>query len=281
VQLAADALKLGAETIAKHTAAAPSLNGSSQVLTGINKALQGDAFGSATAMSLAAEKLAPSLSTSGIGAVTSVVMLGLCDDKVRAQAEDVKRKAKDLVGPHASGAQRAKAALDLGVSVQGLANVLRTLSQSLVNLLAFAVRAMGRSTVLAPTASSLSMVAREMAATPGGRLLAGLNRWMPIVNIAGVALSGKTAIEVVRTPNASPLSKALSVASIATSLVAVFAAVNFGAMAFVALLGTSIAIDLALGSSRRADAGKQAHPPAPARQAEATPLARRPLHLVG
>jgi hypothetical protein len=279
VQLAADALKLSAETIAKNSAAASSLEGSSQLLTGFNKALQGDAFGTATAVSIAAEKLAPTLSQSGVGALTNVVLLGLGDDKVRAQALDVERKAKQLVGPHASGDQRVKAALDLSVSLQGLANLLRTLSQSVVNVLSYGVRAMRRSPVLAPTASSLSMVAQEMAATPGGRLLAKLNRWLPLFNVAGVALSGKTAIDVFRTPHASGTSKALALASISTSLVAVFAAVNLGVVPFICLVATSIAIDLGLARARRQDAAEAA--PRGGGAPALPPVGRRPLRLVG
>ncbi|MEB3329047.1 MAG: hypothetical protein VKQ33_07430 [Candidatus Sericytochromatia bacterium] len=279
VQLAVDALKLSAATIAKNSAAESSLVGSSQLLTGVKKAIQGDAFGTATAMTMAAEKLAPALSTSGVGAFTNVVLLGLGDDKVRAQAQAVEEQAKLLVEPHASGVERVKAALDLSVGLQGLANLARTLAQSLVNVASYGVRAMRRTPVLAPTATSLSMVAREMAATPGGRLLGKLNHWLPLVNIAGVALSGKTTLDVFRTPHASAKSKVLALASLATSVVAVFAAVNLGVAPFIGVLATSIAIDLGLARSRRDDARQ---PKAQGTGAQAPVAAsRRPLRLVG
>jgi hypothetical protein len=279
VQLAADALKLSAETVAKRSAVAGSLDGSSQLLTGINKALRGDAYGTAVAVNLAAEKLAPALSHSSIGAVTNVVLLSLGDDRVRAQANDIEQKARLLVEPGASGADRVTAALDLSVSLQSLAYVLRTLSQSLVNVAAYAVRAMQRSPVLAPTASSLSMVAKEMAATPGGRLVSRLNRWLPLINVAGVALSGKTAIEVFRTASSSGTSKALALASLATSLVAAFAVVNLGVIPFIALIGTSVALDLGLARSRQHDAEAGGLTPSPTEPR--TAKARKPIRLVG
>ncbi|MEB3196287.1 MAG: hypothetical protein VKP62_03700 [Candidatus Sericytochromatia bacterium] len=257
VKLAADALQLGADTLATHASAAASLSGSSALLRGLTNVVKGDTYGAAAAMSLAADKLAPRIASKGLGALAAAWLLNSGDEKVKSQVVQVGKHVQTIIEPRASGAQRAKAAVDAGVGLVDLAVVARTLCVSVLAIARFALKLAGRSDWLAPTANSLLSAAGEMAKTPGGRWLGNMNRILPALNVAGVAISAKTMIDVFRQPHASSLSKVLSISSLATAGIALWAGFSLPALPFLIIIATSIGLDFWLAASRQRDAKPQ------------------------
>jgi hypothetical protein len=254
-QLTADSLKLTSQTLAKATPSASSLNGASQIISGLNKAAQGDAFGAASAASAAAEKIAPALAKSGVGAIASAVIIGAGDQKLGEQAKALKQSVKKAVNPDATGVQRTKAALDVAIHAQNLANLGRTVGAAAVNVGRYGVKLAGKAPALAPAAESVKGAATVFQATRVGRAIGFLNKWIPLLNVAGVALSAKTAVDVFRTHGASKTSKALSIASLATAGAALWAGFALPGAAFLGVIAASIGLDVMLAGARKRDAG--------------------------
>ena len=254
IQLTADTLKLTSETVAKATPAASSLNAGGQILSGLNKAAQGDAFGAASAASAAAEKIAPALAKSGVGAIASAVILGTGDAKLGEQARELGKSAKKVVSQQTSAPQRAKAALDVIINLQSLAVLGRSLAAAAVNVGRYGVRLVGKVGALAPVAESITGVAGTVARSPVGRAFGFLNKWIPLLNVAGVAFSAKTAVDVFRTAGASTTTRVLSVASLFTAGAALWAGFALPGLGFLGIVLGSIGLDLVLASARKRDA---------------------------
>ena len=160
VQLTADALKLSADTLAKNTSAAPHLAGASNVITGLNKAADGDAFGAASAAAAAANQLAPALGKSGVGAIASAVVLGTGDGEIKKQATVMRDSLAHVFGAHEGGAQRVKAVVDLTVALQNLLGLGRTLVLAGLNVGKYGLKLMTRSAKLAPAATKVESSAK-------------------------------------------------------------------------------------------------------------------------
>ena len=256
VKLTADSLKLTAETVAKATPAANGLNAGGNIIDGLNKAAQGDAFGAASAASAAAEKIAPTLAKSGVGAIASAVILGTGDTKLGDQAKALGKSAQRVIAPNATPVQRTKAAMDLTVNLQNTAGLARTLALAAANVGRYGVRLAGKVPAFAPAADGVKAAAVTFTKTPFGRAMGVLNKWIPLLNVAGVAISAKTAVDVFRTAGASKTTKALSIASLATAGVALWAGFALPGMAFLGIIGGSIAMDLMLAGARKRDAAE-------------------------
>lgn len=254
LQFAADALKLSAETVAKKTAAAPSLGAGSEIINGLNKAAQGDAFGAASAASAAAEKLAPALAKSGVGALASAVVLGTGENQLAKQAKAVQTSVKKVVDEDASKSQRVRAAFDLTVASQNLAGLVRTLGLAAVNVGRYGVKALGKAEALAPAAAKLTAEAGRVVASPVGRAFTFLNKWIPLLNVAGVAISAKTLVDVYRAPESSARTKGLTIASLVSAGAGLWAGFALGGLAFLGIVGASIGLDLLVARSRKQDA---------------------------
>lgn len=254
VALTADSLKLTAETVAKATPAANSLNAGGNIIDGLNKAAQGDAFGAASAASAAAEKIAPTLAKSGVGAIASAVILGTGDNKLGEQAKALGTNAKKVIAPDATATQRTKAALDLTVNLQNTAGLARTLAVAGKNVASYGVNLAAKVPAFAPAANGVKTSAGVFAATTTGKVFAKLNKWIPLLNVAGVAISAKTAIDVFRAKASSTTTKALSIASLATAGLALWAGFALPGFAFLGVVAGSIGLDLALAGARKRDA---------------------------
>ncbi len=256
VSLTADALKLTSETIAKATPAANSLNAGGNIIDGLNKAAQGDAFGAASAASAAAEKIAPALAKSGVGAIASAVILGTGDNKLGEQAKALGNSALKVIAPSSTKTQRAKAAFDFTINLQNLAGLARTLTNAAINVGRYGVNLAARAASLAPAAKGVKSAAGVFAATTLGRTLGFLNKWIPLLNVAGVAISAKTAVDVFRAEKSSATSKVLSIASLGTAGLALWAGFALPGVAFLGIVAGSIGLDLVLAGARKRDAAE-------------------------
>lgn len=256
VALTADTLKLTSETIAKATPAANSLNAGGNIIDGLNKAAQGDAFGAASAASAAAEKIAPALAKSGVGALASAVILGTGDNKLGEQAKALGTSAQKVISPSSTKTQRARAAFDFTVTLQNLAGLARTLGNAAVNLGRYGVNLAAKVPAFAPAAGGVKSAAAVFATTTLGRALGFLNKWIPLLNVAGVAISAKTVLDVFRADKSSKTSKVLSIASLATAGVALWAGFAMPGFAFLGVVAGSIGLDLVLSVARKRDAAE-------------------------
>lgn len=254
VALTADTLKLTSETVAKATPAANSLNAGGNIIDGLNKAAQGDAFGAASAAAAATEKIAPTLAKSGVGAIASAVILGTGDNKLGEQAKALGTSAKKVIAPDVTATQRTKAALDLTVNLQNTAGLARTLGNAAVTVGRYGVNLAAKVPSFAPAANGVKSAAGVFAATTTGKVLAKLNKWIPLLNVAGVAISAKTAIDVFRAKTSSKTTKALSIASLATAGLALWAGFALPGVAFLGIVAGSIGLDLGLAGARKRDA---------------------------
>jgi hypothetical protein len=252
VQLAADALQLGADTVAAKTVAAAPLSGSSQLITGMKKAMDGDAAGATLAIAVAGEKLSPRLS-GGFGAVAGLMTLGIGKNTLIERWRATVSKFKAVFVPSTQGANRLDLALDAGLQAREVALVGHSLVHAAIKVVKNSVRVLGKVRAFAPTAQSLVAVGRGMAETPMARAFSVANRWLPALNVAGVFLSAKTLLDVGRDSQASTRTKVLAIGSLLTSGFALW--VGFSA-ALLPLLGSvvlSIALDLGLSASRKRD----------------------------
>jgi hypothetical protein len=94
----------------------------------------------------------------------------------------------------------------------------------------------------------------RLAVSPLGKTFGVLNKWIPLLNVAGVAISGKTAVDVFKKEGSSTTSKALSIASVGTAVAGLVAGVSLGFWPFLAVIGGSIFTDVALSHARARDA---------------------------
>lgn len=252
VQLAADALQLGAETLASKTAAAAPLSGSSQLLSGLKKAADGDAAGATLAMAVAGEKLTTRFS-GGFGALAGVLALAVNKERLKEQLAETPEKLKAIVSPSAHSPSRVDSALDAGLHLRELALVGHSLVHAGIKVLKNGVRLLGRLSLFASTAKSLSSVGQGLASTPIGSAMSTVNRWLPALNVAGVFLSGKAVLDVFRDGRATGRTKALAVGSLVTSGLALWVGFSAAVIPLLAVVGVSIALDFALSASRKRD----------------------------
>lgn len=257
VKATADVLKLSGTALAKAsdatTAAAAKLGAGGQLLTTADALAKGDTYTAAAAAQSGLQKLSPALAASPVGAVTNVVLLGSANNKLGDQAKTLKATAQKALSPHASPTQRVKAAFDFTVASQQLATVGRAMGNAAWSLGNFAIQQAASIAKLAPLASRLETGAAKVATSPLGKTLKVLNKWIPLLNVAGVALSGKQAVDVFRNRKSSKTTKALSIASVATAAAGLVAGLTLGGWPFVGVIGASVAADLALAAARKRD----------------------------
>jgi hypothetical protein len=255
VQTSADVLRLSGEALSK-TSATPAiskLGASGNILTSLDKAAQGDTYSAAAAAQTAVAKMSSGLAESPVGAVADAVLLGTGNQKFAKTANQVKVSVVKALNPNASPIQRIKAAFDCTVSAQGLANVGRAMGNAIVGLARFGLQRASNVEKLAPMAGKLGRGAAKVAGSPLGRPIIWLNKWIPLLNVAGVALSAKEALDVFRNRQSSRTTKGLAVASILTAVAGLVAGMTLGGWAFLAIIGASVAADVALAAARKRD----------------------------
>jgi hypothetical protein len=258
VKATADVLKLSGTALAKASdattaAAAAKLGAGGQLITTADALAKGDTYTAAAAAQSGLQKLSPALAASPVGAVTNVVLLGSANTKLSDQAKTLKTTAKKALSPTASPTQRAKAAFDFTVASQQLATIGRAMGNAAWSLGNFAIQQASSIARLAPLASKMESGAAKVATSPLGKTLKVLNKWIPLLNVAGVALSGKQAVDVFRNAKSSRTTKVLSIVSVATAAAGLVAGLTMGGWPFVGVIGASVAADLALAAARKRD----------------------------
>jgi hypothetical protein len=258
VQASADVIKLSAESLAKSSAIASpianNLSASASVITSVNKAVQGDEFSAASAAATAIEKASPKLASSGIGAIANVAVVATSNGKAASQTAAVKESAQRVMDESATPKQRLKAGFDLTAAAQGLANFYRAIGNSAWKLTEFAITRAGRVAALAPTALRAQKGVNMLAASKLGQATGFLNKWLPFLNVAGVALSAKTALDVKNDAKASKTTKALAFASVAAAVGSLVAGFTLKGLPFFGVIVAGVATDVALANARSADA---------------------------
>jgi hypothetical protein len=182
-----------------------------------------------------------------------VVLLGTGNAKLGDQAKALKATAAKALSPTATPTQRARAAFDFTVAGQQIANIGRAMGNAVWGLGTFAVQQASSIARLTPLAARLEQGATKVATSPLGRCLKVLNKWIPLLNVAGVALSGKQAVDVFRNPKSSKTTKALSITSILTAIGGLVAGFTLGGLPFVGVIAASVTADLALAAARKRD----------------------------
>lgn len=269
LKASSEALKLTAETLAKGSELSGTLGAGGEALGAYVALKEGDPYEAAKSAASAVSKLSPALGNSTVGAVASAIVLTTGDDKLTDAAKQVGQAAQRLVDPVGSGAQRVEAAVTLTTQAQSLGQVGRAMGNAAVAVFQWGTTRLGRLSWGQGVAKELSATAKVAAASPVGQGLAKLNKALPWLNLAGVALAGKNLWDVHHEAGSSLRSKALGWSSLGLSGVAVWAGFALSGWAFVGVVAASMACDLALGFSRQADR-KAAAPTAPT-------LARRRL----
>lgn len=129
----------------------------------------------------------------------------------------------------------------------------RTMARSLYNVTMWTLSAGAKIPGLAtPVAKGLALF-EHAAATPVGRTMTFLNKWIPLLNAAWIMMAAKTAWQTCHDTKASTTSKTLSVASVAVSIAAVWAGLATSGFTFMAVTFGSIVLDLLLAQTRHHD----------------------------
>lgn len=253
VQVGADVLRLTGEVLARNTGhAGSSVVAGANAITSVNKALQGDVYAATSAATTAIEKSA-TLSHTPLAAVANVALAGAAQGKVRETNDQLAVAARQALKPDAPRSTRTKAIFDVGLKIQQLALLYRTIGNGTFKGTQFVLNQAAKLKSLAPGVTKLQAHGAALAATRAGKTLVFLNKWIPLLNVAGLVMSGKTAIDVFKDPVASKTSKALAVGSVATAAISVYAGVFWGGWALFGLVAGSIAMDLALANARNLD----------------------------
>lgn len=254
VQLAADALSLGAQAVAANSTVAAPLSGSSQIISGVKKIAEGDAAGAALALATAGEKLASSSGIAGGFATVAGVMTLLRDKNVFI--DKIKNTGHHLVAavdtPQGEP-KRLESAVKAGLGLREVAITTSSLGQTVVKISKNGLKTLGRVRLFSPTAKSLLVLGRGLAETPLGLALRGLQRWLPILNLTGVVFSGKVLADVFGESGSSQRSRLLAAGSFLTAGAAFALGFSGAVLPLLAVVGASIGLDFALEVSRGRD----------------------------
>lgn len=254
VQASADVLRLSSAALEKsNSAGAAKLGVGGNLLTSVNQAAQGDTYSAAVAAQTAVQKISPALSETPVGAVTNAVLLGTGNKKILTQVKDVAANAVKALDPRKPAVARAKAALDATCNLQTVALVGRAMGNALIGLGKFTVKRAERVSTLAPAAGKVEASAVKVAESPVGRMFGWMNKWIPLLNVAGVALSAKEAVDVFRDHKSSTTTKALSMGSIGMAIASLVAGLTLGGGPFLAVIAASIVAEIALDKARKRD----------------------------
>jgi hypothetical protein len=259
VQASADVLKLSAESLAKvgPAAVAPvarSTSAAASVITSVHQAAQGNTYSAASAAASAVEKISPALAKSPVGAIANVLVLSTASQAKETQTQAVASSAKKAFDAEAPLKKRISASFDLTAALQNLANFYRNVGNAAWKLGTFGISRAANVAKLAPAAARAQSGIAKVATSPLGRTVGFLNKWLPFLNIAGVALSAKNAVDVFHDQRASKTSKALSIASIGTAVAALIGGFTLKGLPFVGTIAAGIAADVALANARSSDA---------------------------
>lgn len=240
-----DALKLRSEANGRSTIG-PVMKAARMV----QGAQEGDAFDAAYGASGVVEKLAPAFSRGILGAGLNVIVVGTGARQLTDRHREFVEGVDQTLRTQGWG---FGAVYRLTSLTQQVAVFWRTLGNSAFKASTWVLKHAAR---FAPTARAAGRVTAGLAvvaATPAGRTLAFLNKWIPLLNAAWVMLAAKTAWDVHHDAKSSTTSKALALAGVGASVAAVAAGIYLSGAAFMAVTFGSIVFDLLLVEARHRD----------------------------
>lgn len=240
-----DALKLRSEANGRST-----LGPVMKAARMVQGAQEGDAFDAAYGASGVVEKLAPTFSRGIIGAGLNVLVVG-------TGAQQLTDRHREFV----AGVDKELRADSWGFGAvyrltslfQQFAVFWRTLGNSTYKVGTWVLKHAAR---FGPTAGAAERITHGLAvvgATPVGRTLGFLNKWIPLLNAAWVMLAIRTAWDVNKDAKSSNTSKVLAVGGVGASIAAVAAGIWLPGLAFMGVTFGSIVFDLLLVESRYRD----------------------------
>lgn len=252
VQASADVLRLTGETL-KKSPVANNLSVSGSVISSLNKAVEGDTYTAAAHASAAVEKISPALANSTVGAVANAALLTASPEKLAESGKEMKKNAKALVSETASPDRKLKAFLDLSNATYNFSFLGRTIGNSAVKVGAFVLDKLTKVASVAPGAFKAQAAAAKIATSPLGQAFAKLNKWIPLLNVAGLVVSGKNAVDVFKNAKSSNTSKVLAGGSLALAFGSLAAGITLGFAPFLGIAAASILVDVGLTQSRKRD----------------------------
>lgn len=191
--------------------------------------------------------------------VANAVVLATSPDRLREAHTRVKQSSQAALDGDAP--ERAKAGLELASTGWQLAYVYQTLGKAAHTVTRIGLDRMGRVAALAPAAAGAQNAIARLALTPIGKAAAAFSKWVPMLNIVGVAVSAKTAIDVKRDARSSGATLALAGGSLALAGAGLWAAVALGFWPFLGLTAVGIGVDVALMKSWQRDRARAAAAP--------------------
>ncbi len=240
-----DALKLRSEANG-NSALVPAV----RLARAINGAKDGDNFEVAYGASGVIDKLAPTFSRGIIGAGLNVLVVGTgaqqLTDRHRAFVEGVDATLRQQGWGFG-------AVYSLTSLTQQVAVFWRTMGNATYRAGTWLLKHAARIRPLAAPAARVSQGLAAAAATPAGRALSFLNKWIPLLNAAWVMMAIKTAWDVHHHAKSSGTSKVVAVSGVAASVAAVLAGIYLSGAAFMAVTAGSIVLDLLLVEARHRD----------------------------
>lgn len=251
-QLLVDVVKDRSEVLAQNSNTVQGVNGALKVASGKTASDEDKYYAASTAFT-AMEKLAPALHGSAVGAGTSAAMLAFGNDELKKQQDALSTNLSRVLDADQTKAKRSKAAVDAAVGASNVATVAQGIGNAAGNVGKFGLKLAGKLEALAPAVGQAEVLVAKAAATPVGRSVAFLNKWVPLLNITWVGLSVKTAIDVHKDAKASGATRALSIASVGTSTAVFGAGLALSGWAFAGVTAGSVLVDLALAYSRKKD----------------------------
>ena len=252
LEASADVLRLTGETL-KKSPVANNLSVSGSVLGSLNKAVEGDTYTAAVHASAAVKKISPTLANSTVGAVANAALLTASPKKLVETGKEVTKNAKALVSETASPDRKVKAFLDLSNATYSLSFLGHTVGNAAVKVGAFVLGKMSKVASLAPGAFKAQAAAAKIATSPLGQAFAKLNKWIPLLNVAGLVVSGKNMIDVFKNDQSSQTSKVLATGSLALAFGSLAAGITLGFAPFLGIAAASILVDVGLTQSRKHD----------------------------
>lgn len=209
-----------------------------------------DAFEAAYGASGVVDKLAPTFSRGIVGAGLNVLIVGTGAQQLTERHKQFMDGMDQTLRHQTWG---FGAVYNLTSLLQQVAVFWRTMGNSTYKAGMWVLKHAARLPVLAAPVGRVTQGIAIAAATPAGRALGFLNKWIPLLNAAWVMLAAKTAWDVTHDPKSSTTAKATAIAGVGASIAAVWAGVALGGMAFMGVTMASIVCDLLLVEVRHRD----------------------------
>lgn len=220
---------------------------------------RGDLYRAAYHTGKAVEAIGKSASSSRLGAAANAVVLASSPQRVRDAHQQLKKDVEATLASDAPEEVKAKAMLDLSQSTWQLAYLYRVIGKAVVTVGEFTIKKLAASARFAAQGAKLQGATAKLAATSAGKAFAGFLKWVPLLNIVGVAVSAKNAVDVFHDDRSSKATMALATGSVVLAGAGLWAAIGLGFWPFLGLTAIGVGIDVALLAARKRD--RAAAPP--------------------